>query len=174
MPAVCAHSGMPTGLPSRSFGDSDAAVGAHVERRMAEHARRKHRNADERRIALRGKADELAERHFGNVPFAVLDEPEEDFLDRQHEARQHDAFRPHHAIRQVADMVVIGGGQRQMQPRRAAALDDFRRALGARGRHPFASLTVISFASHRERAGLALAANLTPRQQPLYAEHRCR
>ena len=33
---------------------------------------------------------------------------------------------------QVAHVVVVGGGERQMQPRRAAALDDFRLAIGAR------------------------------------------
>ena len=34
-----------------------------------------------------GKADELAERHFGDVPLAVFDEAEEDLLDLQLEAR---------------------------------------------------------------------------------------
>ena len=122
---------MPTVLPSRSFGVADAAVGAHIERRVAEDARGKDRNADERRIPLRGKGDEFAERHLRNVPFAILDEAEEDFLDRQHETGEHDALRPRDAIHQVADMIVIGGGERQMQPRRAAALDEFRLALGA-------------------------------------------
>ena len=114
----------------------NAAVGAHIERRMAEHARRKYRNADERRIALRGKADELAERHFGNVPLAVLDEAKEHFLDRQHETGQHDALGPHHAAGEIAHVIVVGGGERQMQLRRAAALDHFRLAVGARLPHP--------------------------------------
>ena len=36
-----------------------------------------------------------------------------------------------HRVHQVAHMIVAGGGERQVQPGRAAALDDFRLALGA-------------------------------------------
>ena len=37
-------------------------------------------------------------------------------------------------------MVVVGGGERQMQPRRATALDEFRRAVRSCRRHLLALL----------------------------------
>ena len=52
-------------------------------------------------------------------------------LDRQHEGRQHNAVGAHHAVYQIADVVVVGGSHRQMQLRGAAALDDLGRALRA-------------------------------------------
>src|SRR6185437_8073504 len=109
----------------------NVAVGAHVNRRMAKHPRWKYRNADEGRIALRGIADEFPKRQFGNVPLAAFQKSEGDFFDRQRESRQHDAVGPHHAVAEIAHMVVVGGRERQMQPRRAAALDNFRLALRA-------------------------------------------
>ena len=108
----------------------DAAIGAHVNCRMAKHPRRKNRNADKRRIAEGVIGDELAERHFGHVPLAVLDEAEEHFLDRQHEGGERDAIDAHRATHHIADVVVIGGRERQMQPRRPARFDQFRRAIG--------------------------------------------
>jgi hypothetical protein len=98
---------------------------------MAKYARGKHRNADKRRIGLRSITDKFSERHFGNVPFAVFDKAEENFLHRQHKTGQHDALGGDHAVHQVAHMVVIGGGERQMQPRRAAGHDYFRLTVGA-------------------------------------------
>src|ERR1700692_1350927 len=49
------------GFSLKVFRRRNAVVGAHVECRMAEHARGKYRNADEGRIAQRGKANEFAE-----------------------------------------------------------------------------------------------------------------
>ena len=96
---------------------------------MAKHARGKHRDADIGRVALRGKADELAERHFRDVPLAVLDEAEEDFLDVEREGGERDPVGAHGAGNQVAHMVVVGDGKRQVEPRRTAALDELRLAI---------------------------------------------
>jgi len=65
----------------------------------------------------------------------MADEPEEDLLDRVMHAGQLHALHPHGAGCEVAHVVVVGSGQRQMQPRCATALDDLRRSLGARGPH---------------------------------------
>ena len=117
-----------------------------------------------------GKADELSERHFGNVPFAIFDEPEEDFLHRQHETGEHDALGAHHAVREVAHVVVVGGGERQMQPRRAATLDNFRLAVSTRGPHP------ACFIDRHGAPGLRLfhSGKAYTTAPVLYAELRCR
>ena len=76
----------------------------------------------------------------------------------------------HRAVHEVAHVVVVGGGERQMQPRRAAALDDLRRAVGARGPHPARFIdrhgAPVSVYSTRGKAYTTAPV--------LYAEQRCR
>src|SRR5262249_6022671 len=59
------------------------AARAHVDRRQAEHARRKDRERDDARVVLRSERDVLREGQLGDVPLAELREAEEDLLDRE-------------------------------------------------------------------------------------------
>jgi hypothetical protein len=82
---------------------------------------------------LSGIADEFAEGHLGHVPFAVLDEPVEDFLNRQDKGRKQNSLRAHSASREIAHVIVIGRGEGQVQARGTRRFDEFGLAIGTRG-----------------------------------------
>jgi hypothetical protein len=82
---------------------------------------------------LIGITDEFAEGHLGHVPFAVLDEPVEDFLNRQDESRKQNSLRAHRTAREIAHVIVIGRGEGQVQARGTCSFDEFGLAVGIRG-----------------------------------------
>ena len=59
------------------------AVGAHIDRGVAEGARHERRHADIGAVALRGLDREARQRQFANVEFGVAEGAEEDFLRRR-------------------------------------------------------------------------------------------
>jgi hypothetical protein len=82
---------------------------------------------------LSGIADEFAEGHLGHVPFAVLDEPVEDFLNRQDESRKQNSLRTHSASREIAHAIVVGRGEGQMQAGGSRGFEELGFAIGTRG-----------------------------------------
>jgi hypothetical protein len=82
---------------------------------------------------LSGIADEFAEGHLGHVPFAVLDEPVEDFLNRQDESRKQNSLRTHSASREIAHAIVVGRGESQMQAGGSRGFEELGFAIGTRG-----------------------------------------
>ncbi len=117
------------GLALEVFGRRDLAVAADIEGGMAQHARGKHRDADERRRALRGQRRELGERAFRDIPFEILEQAVEDFLHLEHDRGQRNAVRAHDAMDEVAHMLVVGDRQREMHLGGAAFLEHRRRPL---------------------------------------------
>ena len=116
------------------FGGFDPAVGAHVDRGMPMHPRRKHRDRDHRGVALRGQRDVFAERQLGDVPFERLGEPKGDLLDRgKDQRRERDAVRAHQALRDLAHVLVVADRKGEMHRRGAVAADDLRPARIRRG-----------------------------------------
>src|SRR5262249_42961911 len=72
----------------------------------------------------------LAHGNLGDVPLPELDEAEEDLLDGQSEVGDVDALGAHEAGGEVADVIVIAGGDRQ---RHTHELSSPRRPPAARG-----------------------------------------
>ncbi len=113
------------------LGALDAAVGAHVDRGVAMHARGKHRDRHHRGRALRGERGVFPERQLGHVPFQVLEEAEGDLLDGvEHQRRERDAVRAHRAGHDVAGVVVVADRKRQMHRGGAMVAEDLRVAHG--------------------------------------------
>jgi hypothetical protein len=102
-------------LAGELFGLCDAGLAADVDRRMAKHARREHRQRDEARVVLRGECRDLGERHLGDVEFAVHEEAVEHFLDRQPQRVEIDARDRYRSVDQVAHVVVLADGERERE-----------------------------------------------------------
>ena len=121
--------GNPDGAALQVLGPADAAIAAHVDRRMAMDPGRKHRDRDHRGITLRGERGVFPEGQLRDVPFEVAGEPKGDFLDRRkHQRRQNDAVDADHSAGDLADMLVVADRQRQIEASRAAVDDDLRTA----------------------------------------------
>ena len=90
-----------------------AAIFPDIDRGVAAHPRRKHRNADERRVALRGERREFPHRDFGRIEVAMIKHAIENFLNLQVERRQIDALDRHAAGYQLSDVIVVADRQRQ-------------------------------------------------------------
>ncbi len=115
------------GAAFQVLGLADAAIAAHVDRRMAMDPRRKHRDRDHRGVPLRRERGVFPERQLRDVPFEVAGEPEGDLLDRRkHQRRERDAVDPHHAAGELAHMLVVADRERQVERSDAAADDDLR------------------------------------------------
>ena len=95
-------------------GAFDAGVFVHVERGEPEQARADHRQADDVGILARHLRHEFGEGEFRHVPFAVEGEAGEDLVMPEHRPGVVDAFGLHGAEAEVAEMVVVGGGNRQL------------------------------------------------------------
>ena len=112
----------------------DAAIAAHVDRRMAVNARRKHRDRHHRRRALRGERGVFPERQLGDVPFQIPGEAEGDLLDRRKDQRrERDAVGAHDPLGDLAHVLVVADRERELHRGRAAAGDDGRRPQLRRG-----------------------------------------
>src|SRR5216684_5001648 len=70
----------------------DALIGIDEEVTVAEYARRKRRDRDERRIALAHQRGVVRQRHLGRIEFAILQHAPEDFGGLQRQVIQVDAF----------------------------------------------------------------------------------
>src|SRR5713226_1343337 len=70
----------------------DALIGIDEEVTVAEYARRKRRDRDERRIAVAHQRGVVRQRHLGGVEFAILQHAPEDFGGLQRQVIQVDAF----------------------------------------------------------------------------------
>ena len=146
MPAVCGPFRNADRAAFEVRGGLDPAVGAHVDRGMSVHPRRKHRDRDHRGVALRGQRNVFAERQLGDVPFERLGEPEGDLLDRgEDERRERDAVRAHQALRDLAHVLVVADREREMHRGGAVAADDLRRARVRRGRLGFCRCHLFRF-----------------------------
>ena len=98
------------------LGPRDAAVGADIDRVVAERARRKHRHADIRTVAVRGLHREAAHRQFADVEIGVTEGTEEDLLRLQQHEHRIDAVDLHAAVDQRAHPVVVADrdGEREL------------------------------------------------------------
>ena len=59
---------------------------------------------------------EFRKRQLGHVPFAVERETREDLVMAEHRPGVLDAFGLHGAEPEIAEVVVVGGGDRKLQP----------------------------------------------------------
>ena len=105
----------------------DAAIAADVDRRVAEHARRKHRQRNETPVVLGRQCDDLGERHFGNVEFAVQQKAVEHLLDGQPQHIEVDAGDRHGSVDEVAHVVVLADGEREREFRHDAEMPAINR-----------------------------------------------
>ncbi len=92
----------------------DPALAVDVERAEPEQARGEHRQADDVRVVPRHLRGELGEREFGHVPFAVEGEAREYLVMAEREPGVVDALRLDRAGAEIAEMIVVGGGDRQL------------------------------------------------------------
>src|SRR5262249_1305355 len=83
------------------------AVSAHIDRVVAERARRKYRHADIRTIAIGSLHCEAAHRQFAHIELAVPEAPQEDFLRLQCHEHRIGSIDLHAAIDQRPYPVVI-------------------------------------------------------------------
>ena len=98
------------------LGGFDAALLVDVERREAEQPRADHRQADDVGILPRHLGGELGKRQFGRIPFAVEGEAREDLVMAEHRPGRVDALGLHGAEPEIAEMVVVGGRDRKLEP----------------------------------------------------------
>src|SRR5262249_13919719 len=96
-------------------GRFDLAVLVDVEGREAEVARADHWQRDDVRLLARHLGRELGERELRNVPFAIEREAREDLMQLGHQPGVLDAFRLHRAGAEIAEVIVVLGGDGQMQ-----------------------------------------------------------
>ena len=89
----------------------DAAVAAHIDRRVAKNARRKHRQRNETAVVLRRERNDLGKGHLGDVEFLMHKKAMEHFLDRQLQHGEIDTRNLRRAVAEVAHMVVRADGE---------------------------------------------------------------
>ena len=99
-------------LAAQLFERIDAAALLHIERRVAEHARREHRDRHQAVVTLREHAGPFSERHFADVPLLVAGRSVENFRRRQDLEIDVESFGCHPAINEIAHMIVIADRQR--------------------------------------------------------------
>jgi hypothetical protein len=97
------------------FGPRDPAVGADVDRVVAERARGKYRHTDIRAVAVRRLDREAAHRQLANIEVGVAERAEKDFFRFQQHEHRIDAVDLHRAIHQRAHPVVVADGNRQYE-----------------------------------------------------------
>src|SRR5262249_9463043 len=90
------------------LGGFDLALLIDVERAEAEEARADHRDADDVAILARHLRGELRERKFAHVPFAAEGEAREDLVVAGRERGWIDPLGRHGAGGEIAEMVVVG------------------------------------------------------------------
>ncbi|MPM41603.1 hypothetical protein SDC9_88258 [bioreactor metagenome] len=91
------------------------AVGAAIDRGVAEGARQEDGNADIREVALRGLQRGAGQREFADVEFLAAERAKEDFFGRQrHDDRIH-AVDLHGAVDQRAAAVVVADGKGEFE-----------------------------------------------------------
>jgi len=73
-------------------------------------AARHKRQADDVGIFSRHLRGELGERQFRDIPFAIEGKAREDFVMAEGEPVRLDAFRAYQAEPEIAEMIVVGGG----------------------------------------------------------------
>ena len=89
----------------------DAAVAAHIDRRVAKNARRKHRQRNEPAVFLRRERNDLGKGHLGDVEFLMHKKAMEHFLDRQLQHGEIDTRNLHGTVAEVAHVVVRADGE---------------------------------------------------------------
>src|SRR5207247_8120023 len=94
-------------LSARVLGPRDVGAGMHIRRRVAERARGKDRDRDERELALRQTGDERAQRHLADVELLVHELAEEDLLGAVRQERELETVRPHAPLAERAHAVVV-------------------------------------------------------------------
>src|SRR5262249_45106218 len=87
----------------------------HIEGREAEVPRADDRQRDDVGVLARHLGREFRERQFGDVPLAVEGEAREDLVQLRHQPSVLDALGLHRAGAEVAEVIVVLGGDRQMQ-----------------------------------------------------------
>jgi hypothetical protein len=92
----------------------DPALAVDVERAEPEQPRGEHRQADDIRVVAGHPRGELGERELGHVPFAVEGEARENLVVAEREPGVLDPLRLDRAGAEIAEMVVVGGGDRQL------------------------------------------------------------
>ena len=88
------------------------AVGAHIDRVVAERARHEGRHADIGTIALRGLDREARHRQLADVEIHGAEGAEENLLRRQRHEHRIDAVDLHRAVEQRAGAVVVADRDR--------------------------------------------------------------
>jgi hypothetical protein len=94
-------------------GRPDRRMFHDVDRAVAEHPRREHRQRDHCGVALRAQRAVGGQRELGNFPFLRCEKAVRDLLERQVEHPQLDAFRLDAAGRQLARVQVVADRERQ-------------------------------------------------------------
>src|SRR6185437_12418257 len=93
----------------------NSLVAIHVERHETEEPRGIDRQTDDVRIGPRNLRHEFGEGQFRDIPFAVESEAGKNLVMAEREPGRLNAFRLHAAESEIAEMVVIGGGDRKLQ-----------------------------------------------------------
>src|SRR5262245_25295969 len=96
-------------------GRPDLAVLVDVEGREAEVARAHDRQRDDVGLLARHLGRELRKRQFADIPFPIEVEGRYDLVQLGHQPGVLDAFRLHRAGAEIAEVVVVLGGDREVQ-----------------------------------------------------------
>src|SRR5262249_37856527 len=96
-------------------GRFDLAVPVDVEGRETEVPRADDWQRDDVRILACHLGRELRERKLRDIPFAIEGEAREDFMQLRHQPGVLDAFGLHGAFAEVTEVIVVLGGNGQMQ-----------------------------------------------------------
>ena len=97
-------------LAAQVLGGLDAAAAVHVERAEPEDPGADDRQADDVRLVPGHLGGELGDGQLGDVPLAVRGEAGEHLVVAEHRPDVLDPLRPHGAEPEVAEVVVVGGG----------------------------------------------------------------
>ena len=115
-------------------GAADRRIGADEDRAVPEHAGRKHRQPDHRRIALGQQRAIGGEREFRQLPLVGGQEAIGDGLERMVEHREPDALRLDLAGRKLARVQVVADGERERKVRHGRIRDWRGAGIGCRKR----------------------------------------
>ena len=147
------------GLALEVGGGFDPALLVDVERREAEQPRADDRQADDVGLIARHLGAELRERQLAHVPFAVEGEAREHLVVAEREPGVVDALGLDQAEAEVAEMVVVGGGDGELDARHWFPLEAFPARQLQRGgtleRVPFS--VVSTCAERRSRLSCVVA-----------------
>ena len=111
--AVSWYSGTPTSLPLRSAWLPQAAVGTHVDHRVAEASRHERRNANIAALIARSLEDIAVERQLGDVEFLVSGCPKKNLFRLERNVVDLAPFDPDAAVHDRAGAIVISASQGQ-------------------------------------------------------------